>query len=257
MKIDLHNHTTLCNHSTGSMEEYVQKAIEQKIDIFGFSDHAPMNFDKEYRMSFEQMNWYESEVLRLENIYKSDIDLMLAYEVDYLPGFMDNRVLKSNVDYLIGSVHFINEWGFDNPEFIGKYKNTDIDDIWQQYFDLVEEMANSGLFNIVGHIDLIKVFNFLPKKDIKLIAQKAIKAIKKNNLVVEINSAGERKPIHEIYPSNDILEMLLQEDIAVTFGSDAHKISEVGYKLEENMKYIKSFGFSKIAYFKSKEKIFI
>lgn len=254
MLIDLHNHTSLCNHATGTIEEYVIKAIKMGIDIYGFSDHAPMKFDKTYRMTFEEMALYEAEVKRVKELYKKDIDVLLAYEVDYLPGYMDSRVLNADVDYLIGSVHFINKWGFDNPEFIGEYKTKNIDDIWQQYFNLVRDMANCGNFDIVGHIDLIKVFNFLPKKDIRLIAKEAIHAIKKNNLVVEINGAGVRKPIGEIYPSKAILEMLLENDIAITFGSDAHKVDDVGKDLNKNMEYVKSIGFSKIVYFKGREK---
>ena len=66
MIVDLHNHTMLCNHASGSIEAYVQKAIEQKIDIFGFSDHAPMNFVEAYRMSFLEMDDYGKEVLHVK-----------------------------------------------------------------------------------------------------------------------------------------------------------------------------------------------
>ena len=81
---------------------------------------------------------------------------------------MLDEILNANVDYLIGSVHFLqnkNEmWGFDNPEFIGVYKSVDIDKIWEDYFDAIEAMAKTNYFQIVGHLDLIKVFKFLPKK---------------------------------------------------------------------------------------------
>ena len=93
MKIDLHNHTLLCNHATGSIDEYIQKAIDEDIDFFGFSDHAPMSFDTKYRMKFEDMEKYEKEVLKAKQIYQKDINILLAYEVDYLPQFLDKRVL--------------------------------------------------------------------------------------------------------------------------------------------------------------------
>ena len=118
MNIDLHNHTKLCNHASGEMEEYIICAIDTNTNIFGFSDHAPMEFDREYRMRFDEMNGYENEVFRLRDKYKNKIDIKLAYEVDFLPEFMDDRVLNANVDYLIGSVHYLNKWGFDNTEFI-------------------------------------------------------------------------------------------------------------------------------------------
>ena len=253
MIIDLHNHTSLCNHAEGSMEDFVKKAIEKGIDIFGFSDHAPMNFDKKYRMSFEMMKDYEKEALHVKEKYKNDIEVLLGYEVDFLSGYMDERVLNAKVDYLIGSIHFLNGWGFDNPEFIGKYRGKNIDKIWEEYFDAVTQMAKSNLFEIVGHIDLIKVFKYLPKKDIKLIAKNTIKEIKKAGMVVELNSAGYRKPINEIYPSPDIMELLVEFDIPITFCSDAHRVEEIGYRLSETIRYAKSYGYEKCAIFRDKE----
>jgi len=254
MIIDIHNHTLLCNHATGSIEEFTKEAIEKKIDIFGFSDHAPMKFDEKYRMSFKQMKQYEAQVLHVKEKYKTEIEILLGYEVDYIEDYMDERVMKAKVDYLIGSVHFLNYWGFDNPEFIGEYQNHNIDKIWEDYFKAIEEMAKSNLFDIVGHIDLIKVFKYLPKKEIKFIAKNAIKAIKKSNMVVEINSAGLRKPINEIYPSSDIMELLVDFDIPITFSSDAHRIEEISYKKDEILQYAKSFGYEKCAIFRNRER---
>jgi len=254
MRIDLHNHTPLCNHATGTPREYVLKAISEGIDIFGFSDHNPMDFDKKYRMSFEQMAQYEQEILNLKEEFKEEIDIRLAYEVDFLPEYMDNRVLNANVDYLIGSVHFIDKWGFDNPEFIGEYKNRDLDKLWQDYFDAIEAMAKSGYFNIVGHIDLIKVFNFKPKKEIKIIAKEAIKAIKKSGMAVEINTAGFRKPVKEAYPSREILEMCYENSIPITFGSDAHKIEQIGFAYAQAVDLAKDVGYSSCVSYISKEK---
>ncbi len=254
MRVDLHNHTPLCNHATGSPREFIQKAIEEKIDIFGFSDHAPMEFDQKYRMSFHQMQEYEKEILQLKEEFKDKITIKLAYEIDFLPGYMDERVLKANVDYLIGSVHFLDGWGFDNPEFIGEYKNKDIDKIYQDYFDAIKAMAKSNLFQIVGHLDLIKVFNFKPKKDIRLIAKEAIKEIKKANMSVEINSAGLRKPVNELYPGNELLELVYENNIDITFGSDAHAINQIGFGYEEAIASAKELGFSKCVAYTQKEK---
>ena len=253
MRIDLHNHTTRCNHAKGSMDAYIQRAIKLEIDIYGFSEHAPMNFDSYYRLDFNQMNAYANDVLNLKERYKNDIKILLGYEVDYLKGYMDERVLKSKVDYLIGSVHFLGEWGFDNPEFNYEYKKRDIDQIWQEYFDNIEAMAKTGYFNIVGHLDLIKIFKFMPKRDIRLIAQNALKAIKKSNMVIELNSAGLRKPIKEIYPSPLLLEMAYELDIPITFSSDAHAIGQIGFKYNEVINLAKEIGYSKAVTFEQRE----
>ena len=257
MIVDLHNHTPLCNHASGSIETFVQKAIEQRIDIFGFSDHAPMNFDTHYRMGFHEMESYESEVLHVKEKYHNEIEILLAYEVDFLEAYIDERVLAREVDYLIGSVHFLGRWGFDNPEFIGEYHHQNIDEIWERYFEAIEAMAHTRFFDIVGHLDLIKVFKFLPTKDIRLIADKAIKAIKKANMVIEINTAGIRKPIGEQYPSVQLMELIAEADIPITFGSDAHELSHIGLEKEAMINFARHYGYKKCATFKNRERILV
>lgn len=257
MMIDLHNHTTLCNHAEGSIEEYVQTAIAQKIDIFGFSDHAPMRFDEAYRMHFSEMELYEKNVLHVKEKYRDQIKILLAYEVDFLEGYIDESVLKRNVDYFIGSVHYLGSWGFDNPEYIGEFRNQNIDDVWERYFSAIEAMAKSGLFDIVGHLDLIKIFKYLPTKDVRLIAHNAIKAIKKANMAVELNAAGFRKPIGEQYPSHALLELVAEHDIPITFGSDAHAQEHIGFQKEKLRSVAKTLGYKKCATFQSRDRILV
>ena len=257
MIVDLHNHTPLCNHAVGNMDDYIEAAIKAGTKHFGFSDHAPMNFDSKYRMSFSDMSSYEKDVLKAKEKYKEKIKILLGYEVDYLKGHMDERVLNADVDYLIGSVHFIEGWGFDNPEFIGKYKDQDIDEIWQKYFDTIEEMANSKLFDIVGHLDLIKVFKFMPKGDINQMAKPALEAIKNADMVLELNVAGYRKPVGEAYPSVSLLKQAYELDIPITFASDAHKPEQVSMFNDEVIKMAKDVGYTECATFKNRKREFI
>jgi len=252
-RIDLHNHTTRCNHATGTVDEYIQKAINLGIDIYGFSEHAPMDFDQKYRISFEEMSSYEREILQAKERYKDSIDIRLGYEVDFLPGYIDDRVLNAKVDYLIGSVHFLDKWGFDNPEFIGQWQSRDIDDIYKEYFEAISAMAKSGLFDIVGHFDLIKVFKFLPKTDIRVLAKDALQDIKSSGMILEINSAGLRKPIGEAYPSKSILELAYEMDIPITFGSDAHSVDQVGFGYDEVLALAKDVGYSQAVTFTNRD----
>ncbi len=254
MKVDLHNHTLLCNHATGSVNEYVEAAIACGTKYFGFSDHAPMDYDYDYRMSYDQMELYEKWVREAQECYKEKIELFLGYEVDFLPGYMDDRVLKRPCDYLIGSVHFIDEWGFDNPDFIHRYDGADMDLIYGRYFGLVEEMALSGKFDIVGHLDLLKVFNFFPKTDIRLLAANALKAIKKANMVIELNVSGLRKPVKEAYPSSILLESIATLEIPITFSSDAHRPDQVGMFTDEIEALARSFGYSECATYRNRDR---
>ncbi|SFV90291.1 Histidinol-phosphatase [hydrothermal vent metagenome] len=254
IRIDLHNHTTRCNHAQGSIDDYIQRAIEQGIDIYGFSEHAPMDFDEGYRLAFNEMEAYVHDILTAREKYKNDIEILVGYEVDWLPGHMDDRVLNANVDYLIGSVHFIDKWSFDNPEFISGWKDRDIDEIWQAYFEATEAMAASGKFDIVGHFDLIKVFKYLPKQDVRLLAKNALTAIKQSGMVLELNAAGLRKPIEEIYPSKVLLEEAYALGIPITFGSDAHAPDQVGYGYDQVVALAQKIGYDKAVTFKGRDK---
>ncbi len=253
-KIDLHNHTTRCNHAEGTVDEYIQRAIELGIDIYGFSEHAPMDFDPHYRLAFEEMQAYTNDILTAKERYENDIKILLGYEVDYLPGHMDERVLSAKVDYLIGSVHFIDKWSFDNPEFLAGWKTKNIDEIWKAYFEATEAMAKFGKFDIVGHFDLIKVFKYLPKQDTRVLAKNALLAIKKSNMVLELNAAGLRKPIGEIYPSHTLLEEAYALDIPITFGSDAHTVDQVGFGYKEVVSLAKKAGYTKVVTFQDRDK---
>jgi histidinol-phosphatase (PHP family) len=216
-----------------------------------------MDFDPKYRMSFEQMKEYEQSVLDAKERYKDKIDILLGYEVDYLKNHMDNRVLQADVDYLIGSVHFIDGWGFDNPEFIGRYEHEDIDEIWQKYFHAIKEMAQSGLFDIVGHLDLIKVFKFMPKNNILDIAKDALLAIKETDMVLEINMAGFRKPVNEPYPSIQLLKKAYDMEIPITFASDAHQPEQIALYANEVVEMAKSIGYKQCVIFSNRQKEFI
>ena len=83
--IDLHNHTILCNHANDSMDKYIKKAIKKGIKIYGFSDHAPMNYDEKYRMSFDEMNIYENWIDKVKEKYQDKIKILKGYEVDFTP----------------------------------------------------------------------------------------------------------------------------------------------------------------------------
>jgi len=257
LKVDLHNHTVLCNHAEGDLSLYIEAAIKAGIDKYGVSDHAPMDFDPKYRMNFEQMNTYQKMVQTVQEKYQDHIDVLFAYEVDYLPGHMDERVLNADVDYLIGSAHFIDKWGFDNPEFIGKYEGADIDTIWKEYFDLIKDMAETKYFDIVGHLDLIKVFKFMPKGNVVDIAEEALLSIKKSDMVLELNVAGYRKPCAEPYPSKALLQRAFELEIPITFSSDAHKPEQVGLYRDEIEAFAKEVGYTQCAYFKKRQRFMV
>lgn len=255
MLVDLHTHTTRCNHAVGSMREYLTEAVNCGIDIYGFSDHAPLFLDDGVRILHSQIEDYEDEVAELREEFAGKIEILLGYEADFLPNKMDMDFMKRDVDYFIGSVHYLSEWGFDNPEYIGKYAHKNLEVVWKEYFETVRSMAQSGLFDIVGHLDLIKVFGFFKEGRVDDSVREALWAIKNANMIMEINTSGKRKPAKEFYPSLEILKEAYKIGVSITFGSDAHDPKVVGYELNEAYKMAKEVGYKEAFYLKKREPI--
>ena len=120
---------------------------------------------------------------------------------------------------------------FDHPDFLDGYSLWDTDDLYLAYFALLTQAVQSGLFDIVGHLDLIKVFGYRPTFCIERVIAPLLAAIKQSKMAVEINTNGLNKPVREIYPHPLILESCYQLNIPVTLGSDAHQADEVGRQL--------------------------
>ena len=256
MRVDLHNHTTYCNHANGSMESYMQKASSLGIDIFGFSCHAPMRFDEKYRMSFADLPNYLAQIPKSYN----SMEVLCALEVDYILGredLLDKSVLDSNVDYLIGSVHFLDDWGFDNPEFIGKWQKMGVFATWDKYLSSLQGMAKTGYFQIVGHCDLPKLFGDVMPQNLYAKMEETLHIMKDMDMVLEINAAGLRKDIKEQYPSREILKKAKEIGLDITMGSDAHDTCQVGFGYEECLKILKDIGFNKLAIFRKKQKFLV
>ncbi len=260
MRIDYHTHNELCKHADGTLEQYVQQAIKLGLNEIGLSDHSPMpnDWDIEVRM-FEEQFWsiYKPEVLRLQEKYKDQITIKFALEGDFFPGteqWVKEFNTENNFDYLIGSVHYLGEWGFDNPLYVGKFNEVDIDQVYVSYYDHIKRSAQSGLFDIIGHCDLVKKFGHRPTKNIDEILRSTMKTIKDSGMVVEINTSGLHKPVKEQYPSEHILKIVSEYNIPLTIGSDAHSPSHVGRDFELAKQLVEKYGKGKISIFTKRQR---
>lgn len=253
---DLHIHTRLCGHASGEMEEYVQAALNAGLQEMGFSDHIPVAyFDgelKNYSMDVEQLPGYVAEIDRLRKAY-SDITILRGMEVDFLPGTekkMMDIIKGYKWDYLIGGVHFMDKWGFDNPAEIAEYANWDMSELYDRYYYLVGLAARSGYFNIIAHADLIKKFNFRPQGSLTPYYEQTVRILRDTGVATEINTAGWRVPAEEVYPNPELLEMCLHYKVPVTLGSDAHKPDLVANRFTQAVALLRDIGFTQVATFR-------
>ncbi len=256
--IDYHNHTSLCGHASGEVFEYIESAINKGMVDIGFSDHAaiPENIRQGITMAPDETELYIKNIIEAAGKYSDKINVRLGFEVDF-PVFdtFDRRLFTDErVDYIMGSCHFLDDWPFDHPGYVKGFDERDIDSIYLDYYAIIEAMADSALFDIIGHFDLIKKFGHRPGKSMDAVIRRIAAKLAKAGTVVEINTAGLRKPVRELYPSASIVKIMFQENVPVTLGSDAHSPDEVGAGYAEAYELLKKTGYRKISGFEKRKR---
>ena len=231
-KVDYHMHTPLCGHATGEPEEYVKQALKIGLSEIGFSDHAPLvsHEDPRYTMNPSQLPLYHAMVEKVQKKF-SDFTIKLGLEADFIPGFeKQTRELLAGYpyDFIIGSIHFIDRWAFDDPDEKIKWRDKDINAVYRDYYKLLRQSAQSGLFDILGHVDLVKKFGHRASEDLSAEVENTAEVFKKSGITIEINTSGLRKPVGEIYPSLSVLKIYSKHGVPITFSSDSHEPGDVG-----------------------------
>jgi histidinol-phosphatase (PHP family) len=259
MLVDYHVHTALCGHATGSMEEYVQSALQRGLAELGFNDHAPTFHvqDPELAMAAHQLPQYVAEVQALQRKY-SRPRIRLGLEADFIPGYegdLQQLLSQYQFDYVYGSVHIIDQWRFDDSRVYPQgYEHRLVGDAYAQFFDLIRRSAQSGLFDVLGHMDLIKKFNYWPTGEIEHLLQQTVETIAEAGLCVEVNTSGLRRPCAEMYPSERILRLCHHHGVPVTLGSDAHSPEEVGMDFDKAVEMLTRVGYTQVAIFEGRER---
>ncbi len=246
---DYHMHTPLCHHATGQPTEYAAHALKMGLDEIGFSDHSPMREDDfdDWRMALSDLDHYVEMVRHAQTDHPA-LSIKLGLEVDYLPGHEDwirELAARHPWDYLIGSVHYVTDrWDLDNPKKLSEWTKRDAFDVWSAYFERLTLAAESNLFDSIGHADLPKKFGFMPQRDCTALFERFLRAAAKQDVAMELNTAGLRKDCKEIYPSAQIVRLAAHHKVAITFGSDAHAPGEVGQDLAAAISVARQAGYT-------------
>ncbi len=227
MDYNYHTHTKYCGHAIDEMEEYIQEMIANGVLYMGFSEHAPFRFPDGYesffRLPMANVNDYLKEAKRLQKVYEKQIDIKIGYEMEYYPLYfkdMLKNVLNYGAEYLILGQHCP---GNEHPDcHFSSYGHTS-DEALTAYTDCVLSAIQSGVFTYVAHPDVLKYCG----ENLSLYEQEMKKiclASKEHNIPLEINFCGIRDKIH--YPSDTFFSIAGQIGSPITFGMDAHAISE-------------------------------
>jgi len=181
--------------------------------------------------------------------------LKLGVECDFVPGAEDrtaNLLEARDFDYVVGSVHFVGERAVDHEGWDVWEAEGDAGEVWRRYFEALAECARSGLFDILAHPDLVKVWGRarpLPERDPRHFYEPAVEAIAESGIAVELSTAGLRKPVGELYPSRAFAEMCVEAGAPFALSSDAHLPEQVGFGYGAALEFLGELGVEQIAVF--------
>jgi len=260
MLADYHTHTPLCHHAEGTPDEYIARALAAGLSEYGVSDHAPQTpepFD-DWRMLEADLPRYFEWIAEARRHAGDRLPVRAGLECDWLPEcseWIAHLAEAFDWDYLIGSIHYLgNGWDFDNPKWLGRWAETDVEQVWATYWSDYTRMATSGLFDFLGHPDLIKKFSYRPKGNLRRFYDPVIEAIAEHDVAIELNTAGFHKPCAEQYPSVEFLALAAEANIPITLSSDAHHPGEVARDFDQGLRLLREAGFTRLCRFEKRRR---
>ncbi|MFL5885541.1 MAG: histidinol-phosphatase [Thermoleophilaceae bacterium] len=269
MLTDIHVHlrrddldASAAEHFTAAnAERYREVASERGVQVLGVSEHV-------YRFR-QALDVWDHPFWRLNatddidaycEFVRDETDLLLGVEADFVPGREDrtaNLLDARDWDYVLGSVHFIRDAAVDMEGEWDVWRSTDPEQVWRRYFEYLGEAARTGLFDVLTHPDLVKVWGQGrpgPGGDLRRFYDLAMDGIAESDVAIEVSTAGLRKPVGEIYPARAFLEMCLEAGRPVTLSSDAHEPDQLAFRYEEAVEMLQDMGVAEIAVFERRER---
>ncbi len=268
---DYHTHTLYSNHGQGHPREMAAIAVERGMTALGFSEHFPLpeGFSEPSgggsNMHWNQIEQYVQEVREAQAEFGHRLKIMLGYEVDYMPNHhleMQGNLAAYPADYYVGSIHIVDRFRSDHENWLidftpetfeeGLQENGGPQAVYTRYYQLIREFAQNFPHQIVGHLDLIKKFNanqrFFDNQSEAYLSEveATLDVLKATGKIVEINTAGLFKGVGELYPSDPILQMLLQRHIPICLSSDAHRPEHVAREFPATWDKLLKLGFEQL-----------
>ena len=246
--IDYHLHVIAHGDRPMSVEnimKYCEVAHERGIVQMGITEHD------RYLDDIDLAAFQEAREM------SQDVELRLGIEIDFVPGAeerMDSDTSALPFDYVIGSVHRVDEEEVDRASDQAIYERYETHDLYEAYYANVRKAVLSGRFEVLGHPDLIKIFRRFPDRDITPILEETADAVAESGIVVDVNAAGLRKPVGEIYPARNFLEMFYRRGVPIILSSDAHAPDQVAMGYDKSLALVHDVGYREVATFQDRER---
>lgn len=264
MRIDYHMHFEKGSYDKDWVEGFFTAAKKRGLSEIGISEHSH-TFPEFKQLYYDDLVLDDSFIGRFQqkwlksNKFKYTLDEYFAFMRELqknhavkigieVCNFQNQAKVKEILaaypfDYIIGSVHFLHGWAYDSSEIKAEWDKHDLKDIYEWYTQEVEKFADAGLYDVLGHPFNIRLFKYLPDFDVTPYLERAVKAMKKAKMIVDINTGTYyRYPIEEISPYPDFMQIAAKYGLPVITTSDAHKPEDCGRYNEEAVAYVKSYG---------------
>ena len=243
-----------------NVERYLDAAGQAGVDELGVSEHV-----YRFRQALDVWRhpfWEEQATDDLDGYceFVRTTPLRLGIEADFVPGAEDriaNLLEAREFDYVLGSVHFIGDVAVDHPGYDAWRAARDPDAVWRRYFETLAEAVRSGLFDVLAHPDLVKVWGPErpgPERDPRFYYEPTIEAVAECGIAVEISTAGLRKPVGEVYPARAFCELCVDAGARFSLSSDAHLPEHVGYQYDKAVELLRELGVAELCVFQGRER---
>ena len=228
--------------------EFVDEAIKNNINEIHILNHS--HRFKEFSVLYEkckvvkeQVDWFNRDfkdsiydyIRLIDEVKKLDLPVKILFglEVCY---FSDREDMIKDLlkvydwDFLIGSIHFINNIAYDCRWSVKElWEKNNVDELYRTYYESTKNLIKSNLFTQIGHIDTIKMFGYYPSYDLKDTYKEIAVLLNEHNMLAENNTkVNYEYGHHDIGLSKELLEILKEYNCKIVSSSDAHQPDNVG-----------------------------
>ncbi len=264
----------------GFLDSFVEHGLANGADEIGFTEHL-------YRCheSAEVLGrWWEdaeqpdlakltAEHVALERVLSLDryvavvtdakdrgLPVLLGLEVDFFPETIEAVLAllgRYPFDFLVGSTHWIREWGFDLPSQLYEFDRRGVEASYEDYFAIETELAASGTVDVLAHSDVVKKLGRHLSEPPNDLHEGLAAAAGRSGVAIEVSTAGLYQPTNEMYPHPDLLTRFHAHGVPITVSSDAHRPGETARDRDTAIEFARSVGYRERVTFSQRERRYI
>ncbi len=258
---EYHIHSSFSVDSQAVMTEVCNQAVDVGITEIAFTEHVDF-IPEEVNTGYFDYEPYIAEIECCRKLFEGRLTILMAAEMDYCFDFeseMRDWLDSRELDFVVGSVHYLRGRGnISEPRAEDFFSGRSVTEVYTPYFEQVLCAAKSGLFDSLGHLDLIKRYGvktygpFDPiefEDQIRVILQTIIDG----GVCLELNTSGIRQGPKEMYPCESVVAMYREMGgELITTGSDSHRAKDAGNGLTEAYEMLERQGFDSVMSFRNR-----